>query len=93
MIRSWEFVSHDCWNLTAALIKETLAKRCADEYALDPRRGHGNGAHEILRAICKGRDWRKVSAAVFNGAGSMGNGVAMRVGLLIQLRMQQNKPR
>lgn len=69
-------------ELHGSIDQDALAKRFAEEYALDPHRGYGNGAHEILRAICKGHDWRVVSAQVFNGRGSMGNGAAMRVGPL-----------
>ena len=69
-------------ELNGKIDQDTLAQHFAQEYALDPHRGYGNGAHEILRAICKGRTWREVSAAAFKGTGSMGNGAAMRVGPL-----------
>jgi ADP-ribosylglycohydrolase len=62
--------------------QDDLAHRFAQEYALDPRRGYGSGAQEILSGIRQGRDWRELSASVFQGTGSMGNGAAMRVGPL-----------
>ena len=49
-------------------------------YLKDWRRGYGGTAHSILRAMGEGEDWRRVSSAVFDGMGSMGNGAAMRVG-------------
>ena len=69
-------------EINGSINQDDLARRFAQEYALDPHRGYGNGAHEILRAICKGRTWREASSQVFHGAGSMGNGAAMRVGPL-----------
>ncbi|RTQ45387.1 crystallin J1 [Hymenobacter gummosus] len=57
---------------------DALARRFAENYHLDPRRGYGATAHRVLREIGEGRPWREVSAAVFDGQGSMGNGAAMR---------------
>ena len=59
--------------------QELLATLFAARYIADPRRGYGGKAHEILTEIANGTPWREVSAAVFNGQGSMGNGAAMRV--------------
>ena len=58
--------------------QDRLAALFGRRYALDPRRGYGGTAHEILRSIAEGADWRQVSAAAFGGGGSMGNGGAMR---------------
>ncbi len=58
---------------------DALAKRFADRYRLEPQRGYGRMAHEILRRIGRGERWQEVSASVFDGMGSMGNGAAMRV--------------
>lgn len=69
-------------ELDGDIDQDSLAQRFAQEYALDPHRGYDNGSHEILRAICKGRNWREVSSGAFKGMGSMGNGAAMRVGPL-----------
>jgi len=59
--------------------RDALAKRFADRYRRDPRRGYGGTAHEILMTISLGEPWQEVAAAVFDGQGSMGNGGAMRV--------------
>lgn len=56
-----------------------LARAFARRYELEPQRGYGGTAHEILQDIASGKPWREVSAAVFGGEGSMGNGAAMRV--------------
>src|SRR4029077_17518114 len=37
---------------------------------LDPWPGYGRVTHEIVSAIGRGGDWRRLSAAAFNGAGS-----------------------
>jgi ADP-ribosylglycohydrolase len=56
-----------------------LASRFATNYLRNPRRGYGGMAHQILREIAKGGDWREIAPAVFDGMGSYGNGAAMRV--------------
>jgi ADP-ribosylglycohydrolase len=56
-----------------------LARRFARRYELGPHRGYGGTAREILQDIASGKPWRDVSAAVFGGEGSRGNGAAMRV--------------
>lgn len=57
---------------------DDLARRFALRYAGDPVRGYGGGAHTILSEIARGEDWRAVSRAAFGGAGSWGNGGAIR---------------
>lgn len=59
--------------------QDALARAFGRRYAADPDRGYGGTAHRILRSIGRGLPWRGVSAAVFDGMGSMGNGGAMRV--------------
>jgi ADP-ribosylglycohydrolase len=59
--------------------RDYLASRFAANYQRNPRRGYGGMAHNILRELGKGGDWRVVSPAVFDGMGSYGNGAAMRV--------------
>jgi ADP-ribosylglycohydrolase len=56
-----------------------LARRFAARYLLEPDRGYGGTAHEILGEIAQGRPWRAAASAPHGGAGSMGNGGAMRV--------------
>lgn len=46
---------------------------------MNPLRGYGKGAYEILRGVLEGRNWRSLSRAGFRGMGSFGNGAAMRV--------------
>lgn len=58
---------------------DALAHGFARRYANDPMRGYGGTAHEILRALMTGSEWRVVTPAVFDGQGSMGNGGGMRV--------------
>lgn len=59
---------------------DRLAARFAARFKRDPDRGYGGTARKLLLAYGSGGDWRKLSPAVFNGKGSMGNGSAMRAG-------------
>ncbi|MFD6237521.1 ADP-ribosylglycohydrolase family protein, partial [Streptomyces diastaticus] len=45
----------------------------------DPARGYGRGTDWLLEQIRDGGDWRDLSAGMFKGHGSWGNGAAMRV--------------
>ncbi|GAB3886189.1 ADP-ribosylglycohydrolase family protein [Kibdelosporangium lantanae] len=56
---------------------DTLAQMFAGHF--DPDRGYGSGVERQLLAIRRGESWRSVSTSVFGGAGSWGNGAAMRV--------------
>jgi ADP-ribosylglycohydrolase len=56
-----------------------LAVRFAERFRKDPGRAYGMMAARILRSILAGEDWRNLSASAFGGAGSFGNGAAMRV--------------
>jgi ADP-ribosylglycohydrolase len=58
--------------------QDVLAGLFAGRYRLDPARGYGGGAHEILGRLAVGEPWTDVSPEAFNGTGSMGNGGAMR---------------
>jgi ADP-ribosylglycohydrolase len=62
------------------IVQGDLVQRFARRHALEPFRGYGAMAHEILTAIGDGTPWREASYAAFGGGGSMGNGSAMRVG-------------
>lgn len=59
--------------------QDELARAFARRYAKEPDRGYGGAAHRILGSIADGLDWRIASPLAFGGAGSMGNGGAMRV--------------
>ena len=56
---------------------DALARRFADRY--DGTRGYGGGAHGLLRAFQSGVSWEVAAPAMFGGAGSFGNGAAMRI--------------
>jgi ADP-ribosylglycohydrolase len=64
------------------IMQDQLAGIFADNYLLDDYRGYGGTAHSILKAIASGKPWKEVSKNVFDGMGSMGNGAAMRSGLI-----------
>jgi ADP-ribosylglycohydrolase len=59
--------------------QDRLAEVFARRYRADPHRGYGFTAHDILTAIGAGKPWRRAARGAFGGAGSMGNGGAMRV--------------
>lgn len=59
-----------------------LAQTFAQNYANDTYRGYGGTMHSTLRDLGAGKDWREVAPAVFDGMGSMGNGAAMRAGVI-----------
>ncbi len=62
--------------------QDALAQTFAQRYAAEPGRGYGAGAHQLLRRIAGGDDWRDASVELFRGSGSFGNGGAMRAGPL-----------
>ena len=55
-----------------------LAEFFGARYQQAPDRGYGGTVHGVLRRIAAGDYWERVSRAAFGGAGSMGNGAAMR---------------
>jgi ADP-ribosylglycohydrolase len=69
-------------ELNGFIDQNELARKFAQEYVLDPHRGYGHGAHQILTGISQGRPWKEAASKVFHGSGSMGHGAAMRVGPL-----------
>lgn len=60
--------------------RDLLARAFARRYQKDPARGYGGGAHQLLTEIAAGRRWEHAARALFDGAGSFGNGGAMRAG-------------
>ena len=62
--------------------QDFLAAAFSNNYKKDNYRGYGGTAHSILRSIGEGKNWKAVAEGVFDGMGSMGNGAAMRVGLI-----------
>lgn len=69
MLRDYEHIDQDAF-----------AKHLAEHF--ETNRGYGQGARRLLKALQEGEDWRKASKALFFGAGSFGNGAAMRVPLV-----------
>lgn len=65
-----------------AIEQDFLANTFASNYHRDTYRGYGGTMHSILRGIEEGKDWRNIAPAVFDGMGSMGNGAAMRAGVI-----------
>jgi ADP-ribosylglycohydrolase len=61
----------------ATIDQDDLALRFAKR--MDPRRGYGKGAYEILSGVLAGGNWRSLARSGFRGMGSFGNGAAMRV--------------
>ncbi|MEU3511431.1 ADP-ribosylglycohydrolase family protein [Streptomyces longwoodensis] len=57
--------------------QDALARSFAEHHDVD--RGYGPAVNRLLRLVREGGDWRELSAALFNGQGSWGNGAAMRI--------------
>ncbi len=68
-----------CLGGGADLDEGGLARALARAWAEDPGRGYGSLPPRVFDAVLSGRDWRAVTASAFGGAGSLGNGGAMRV--------------
>lgn len=58
--------------------QDDLARVFARRYMDDQDRGYGPAQHELLHDIHRGGDWCVRTRELFNGAGSYGNGGAMR---------------
>ncbi|MDN3242482.1 ADP-ribosylglycohydrolase family protein [Glycomyces tritici] len=57
---------------------DRLAAAFADAWSTEPWRGYGRGAARMLAQISDGTPWREAAQSAFDGAGSLGNGAAMR---------------
>jgi ADP-ribosylglycohydrolase len=55
-----------------------LAAEFVRRFGINPYRGYGSGAIDVLQAIESGRHWGEAAGGLFNGQGSLGNGAAMR---------------
>lgn len=62
-----------------AVDADDFAKRLGRRYVAQPSRGYGAGAHEVLAQLSLGVSWAVAATSLFDGAGSKGNGAAMRV--------------
>jgi len=56
-----------------------MAEQFARNYRSQPWRGYGPGPPQVFRLIEDGAAWDQAARALFDGAGSFGNGGAMRV--------------
>jgi ADP-ribosylglycohydrolase len=70
----------ECLARHGRIDQDDLARAFARRYAADPDRGYGLATGDLLEAVAAGGNWRVLSAGLFDGHGSMGNGSAMRVG-------------
>ena len=61
-----------------AIDPDALAAAFARRYAIEPARGYGGGAHQVLAAIASGTPYETAARALFGGQGSCGNGGGMR---------------
>jgi ADP-ribosylglycohydrolase len=61
------------------IVQDELALEFAQRYRSDPHRRYALTDRRILTAISNGVHWKVAAANVNDGAGSMGNGAAMRV--------------
>ncbi|MFG2633756.1 ADP-ribosylglycohydrolase family protein [Streptomyces sp. NPDC048362] len=57
--------------------QDALARSFAEHHDAD--RGYGPAVSRLLHQVREGGDWRELSAALFDGRGSWGNGAAMRI--------------
>lgn len=57
---------------------DELAAAFVRRFQLEPDRGYGAGAFDLLRWVSAGAAWRDEAANLFRGKGSFGNGAAMR---------------
>jgi ADP-ribosylglycohydrolase len=57
---------------------DALASRFVQRFQSDPGRGYGKGARMQLEQSASGAHWALTSSSAFGGAGSKGNGSAMR---------------
>lgn len=62
--------------------QDELARAFAEEFMAAPSRGYGPMAYRVLAAIAQGFSWKEIARRPFAGAGSCGNGGAMRSGPL-----------
>ena len=77
----------DDTQMTIALAESLLERGGLDARALaqafadahDPRRGYGAGTTEVLRRVRAGVHPHAAAESLFGGAGSQGNGAAMRI--------------
>lgn len=62
--------------------QDFVAQQFKNNYFRDINRGYGPSMHSFFREIQEGKHWRDISYSKFEGMGSMGNGGAMRAGVI-----------
>ncbi|GDY11784.1 hydrolase [Planctomycetota bacterium] len=72
----------DCLIRNGRVDQDRLAKIFAERFHRDPWKGYGGTVRSVLRGIHDGVPWRTLAPLAYSGEGSMGNGSAMRVGVL-----------
>ncbi|MBA3700248.1 MAG: ADP-ribosylglycohydrolase family protein [Planctomycetes bacterium] len=73
---------YECLVRFGQIKQNDLAAIFAQRYDRDPWKGYGGTVRGVLRGIHDGIPWRMLAKAAYGGEGSMGNGSAMRVGVL-----------
>jgi len=63
----------------ARVDQDALALELARAWLADPGRGYGGAVQHLFARVLEGAWWREASRAQFGGAGTWGNGAAMRV--------------
>jgi ADP-ribosylglycohydrolase len=71
---------YETLRLKHTIDPDVLAGLFVKYWQLQPDRGYGAGARQLLREISEGGSWRELAPAMFEGQGSFGNGAAMRAG-------------
>jgi ADP-ribosylglycohydrolase len=67
----------DVLSVAGTIDQDILARSFGDHY--DAWRGYGQAMHGLLPKYALRTDWRTEAPYLFGGAGSCGNGAAMRV--------------
>lgn len=70
---------------------EHMAQAMAAQYQREPWRGYGAGPPHVFGEMRHGRRWEDAARELFGGAGSFGNGAAMRVAPIGLLHYQDPK--
>jgi poly(ADP-ribose) glycohydrolase ARH3 len=77
--------THMTLGLAASLLERQgfhgnhMATAFAQNFAAEPWRGYGPGPPQVFHRLRQGVPWDEAGQALFGGAGSFGNGGAMRV--------------
>lgn len=86
----WEFTDDTVMAITlykslekyGEINQDFVAQQFKDNYFKDINRGYGPSMHSFFRQMHAGEYWRDIANSKFEGMGSMGNGGAMRAGVI-----------